>query len=632
MASNEQFPLLGRFRRRQQQAEDTSAARPTRAKGLLGELACLVPTALVPALVVWLLWHEGIGIIEGTLDYGPPVPLLRQPPAVISRDGRLEATLVVEPARVSFANGVSLVVRTYNSTFPGPTFYVYPGDTFELTVINDLGPEADENGTRPSGTMRHPNTTAVHWHGSHLDPVREDNVFKTLHPGGRATYAYRVPTDHPAGTFYVHPHYHGSSAYQAGYAMLSTVVVRERKEDGDRGPRGLTDPSHGLGGSSEAAVTERSERRRETEDLVMVVSQVDVRYPSKARSSLPVDANLIGDRMPTGLVNPNNVTKFLAVNGQDGSTLVAEPGRLYRWRIVNAVMDGYLRLHLRPVRGDREENEEGPCRIAEIAADGVPYRSKRVFERGSQVVIPPGSRRDLIVQCLADAEVHSGHSSKPSEDDVVLFMGNETAVATGLLFHVKVKLGEHYGGHLSHYASSFDAFDSYEPRPTAQRLYPPEPMADLRNASVLEENRRTIRYTQAGPSTPREGRADGNAYPFLGFDGMLFAEHEPLILPRDEVIELTVVNDVCLDGTPAYESHPIHLHTNHFQVVGVSSPLGTDYSPDFRLGDWRDTVAVPAPGSVTLRFVARDFGGDTLLHCHTLVHEDVGMQMLVRIV
>ncbi|EJK54621.1 hypothetical protein THAOC_25732, partial [Thalassiosira oceanica] len=76
----------------------------------------------------------------------------------------------------------------------------------------------------------------------------------------------------------------------------------------------------------------------------------------------------------------------------------------------------------------------------------------------------------------------------------------------------------------------FDLFDSYESRPTASGLaYPPEPMADLRNATVLEGNRRTIRYTQAGPSTPREHRADGNVHPFLGFDGKLFAKHEPLL-------------------------------------------------------------------------------------------------------
>ncbi|EJK54004.1 hypothetical protein THAOC_26452 [Thalassiosira oceanica] len=417
--------------------------------------------------------------------------------------------------------------------------------------------------------------------------------------------------------------------------MLSAVVVRERDAEGGRGLRGLVDPGHGPGGT-EADATEPSGPRQEMEDLVMVVSQVDVRYPSRARSSLPVDADLMGDKMPLGLRNPNNVTKkFPVVNGQDGSTVVMEPGGLHRWRIVNTVMDGYLRLHVRHAngedRGDGKDSVEAPCRIAEVAADGVPYRSKRVFGRGKQVVIPPGSRRDLLVQCAADAEVHSGPSSRASEDDVEKFMGNDTAVATGLLFNVNVEGKDN--GEIDPTGTLFDLFDSYESRPTASGLaYPPEPMADLRNATVLEENRRTIRYTQAGPSTPREHRADGNVHPFLGFDGKLFAKHEPLVVPRDKVVELTVVNDICMDGTPAYESHPIHIHTNHFQVVGVSSPLGTGYSTDFQLGDWRDTVAVPAPGSVTLRFVARDFGGDTLLHCHTLVHEDVGMQMLVRIV
>ena len=78
------------------------------------------------------------------------------------------------------------------------------------------------------------------------------------------------------------------------------------------------------------------------------------------------------------------------------------------------------------------------------------------------------------------------------------------------------------------------------------------------------------------------------------------------------------------DGTPAVESHPFHLHTNHFFVVDFATDTGVDMSPLYRKGEWRDTIFVPR-GNVTIRWVPRHYTGKSLLHCHILTHEDMGM-------
>lgn len=43
------------------------------------------------------------------------------------------------------------------------------------------------------------------------------------------------------------------------------------------------------------------------------------------------------------------------------------------------------------------------------------------------------------------------------------------------------------------------------------------------------------------------------------------------------------------------------------QVVGSS---WGDEGPDWHVGDWRDTISIPAPGNVTVRWRADDFTGE----------------------
>ena len=78
--------------------------------------------------------------------------------------------------------------------------------------------------------------------------------------------------------------------------------------------------------------------------------------------------------------------------------------------------------------------------------------------------------------------------------------------------------------------------------------------------------------------------------------------------------EWVYVNDTSMD-------HPMHLHTNSFQVIGP------DGAPERA---WRDILQVKAGRQARFRVRFDDFAGKTVQHCHILDHEDQGMMATVE--
>ncbi len=108
---------------------------------------------------------------------------LAQPRVLDSRGGRLAVELTA-------AAGVRLAGRDttalgYSATSPGPTLRVRPGDELAVRLTNQLD-----------------QPTNLHTHGLRVSPqANSDNPFLTVEPGTSFDYLYRVPADHPAGTF-----------------------------------------------------------------------------------------------------------------------------------------------------------------------------------------------------------------------------------------------------------------------------------------------------------------------------------------------------------------------------------------------------------------------------------------------
>lgn len=68
--------------------------------------------------------------------------------------------------------------------------------------------------------------------------------------------------------------------------------------------------------------------------------------------------------------------------------------------------------------------------------------------------------------------------------------------------------------------------------------------------------------------------------------------------------------------------HPMHIHTNSFQVVGTDGQ--TERA-------WRDVVIVKARSTARIRIRFADYAGLTVQHCHILDHEDLGMMGTILI-
>ena len=175
----------------------------------------------------------------------PAVAAAEAPPSAAAPSGReVRVELVVKYAdNVIGKDKVHL--RSYNGGLVGPTMRVRPGDTLNVHLANQLPPNpatianvqaavaemAREVGRpMPPGTSTNVphdfNTTNLHTHGLHVSPAgNSDNVLLAIGPGESFDYEIKIPPDHPPGTFWYHPHVHGSTSMQVGSGMEGALIV-----------------------------------------------------------------------------------------------------------------------------------------------------------------------------------------------------------------------------------------------------------------------------------------------------------------------------------------------------------------------------------------------------------------------
>ena len=126
-----------------------------------------------------------------------------------SKNGLLELALEAS-YRVIDLNGKPATLMAYNGQVPGPRLEAKPGDTVRIKFTNNL-----------------PEPTNLHYHGLNISHTgNADNVFLSIEPGETFDYEFTLPVDHPAGTFWYHPHRHGLVADQVFAGLSGFFVVR----------------------------------------------------------------------------------------------------------------------------------------------------------------------------------------------------------------------------------------------------------------------------------------------------------------------------------------------------------------------------------------------------------------------
>ncbi len=262
---------------------------------------------------------SGCGRAETT-----PRPL---PGVIKSEDGLLDVVLPLAEGTVEVA-GRRARLFAYGGRVPGPRLELRPGDTLRLRLENRL---------------REP--TNLHFHGLHVSPAgNSDNVFLEIPPGEAFDYEVRIPKDHPAGTFWYHPHRHGLVARQVFAGAAGLLVVRGELDE----------------------VPEVA-RAREAFLVLKDFALEGGRVPPPGRMELAA-----------GREGP-----ILTVNGRVRERLVVERGGLLRLRLLNASASRFWRLRL----------DDHPLFL--IATDGGSLAEP--VELG-ELLLAPGERAEVLVR------------------------------------------------------------------------------------------------------------------------------------------------------------------------------------------------------------------------------------------
>ncbi|MFA6070937.1 MAG: multicopper oxidase family protein, partial [Janthinobacterium sp.] len=233
------------------------------------------------------------------------------------------------------------------ATFMAPTVVMAPGQTVRFKLHNRLKPlpaeqcaTTDINAARPRGCF---NDTNLHSHGLWVSPSgNSDNVLISIKPGVDFEYEYNIPIDHPAGTFWYHPHQHGATAMQVASGMAGALVV-----EGERYPTATANgdldvvlkqfqPDDGSGSAGE----------------VMLLQQIPYDCPSNSLApAKPCDKDAVGVLEDFDQVEDPNAWlksgRYTSVNGKVQPVLKMKTQRLYRWRLIDTGFQASVVLRIR---------------------------------------------------------------------------------------------------------------------------------------------------------------------------------------------------------------------------------------------------------------------------------------------
>ncbi|HEY9880696.1 MAG TPA: multicopper oxidase family protein [Leptolyngbyaceae cyanobacterium] len=245
-----------------------------------------------------------------------------------SRNGLLEVDLQALQGLTQIGNRKATLM-SFNGQVPGPRLEARPGDKVRIHFANRLN-----------------QPTNLHYHGLHISPQSNaDNVFLSVLPGKQLTYEFTIPADHPAGTFWYHPHHHGHVAEQLFGGLAGLFVIR-------------------------GELDEIPEVKAASEEFVVLQD---------------FDINSAGH-----IVAPNHMTLMMGregplvtVNGQLNPTLTMPESGLLRLRLLNASAARFYRLQL----------EGHPFHL--IATDGGGIATPIEL---SELMLAPGERAEVLIQ------------------------------------------------------------------------------------------------------------------------------------------------------------------------------------------------------------------------------------------
>jgi FtsP/CotA-like multicopper oxidase with cupredoxin domain/peroxiredoxin len=340
----------------------------------IGLLSCVI-IGVFATLYVWNIFHEApepiATVATGTPEkaQGPKPPPEQESLAraatepfanaemVRSAHGVLQATLVVKYGD-NVIRGSRVHLRSYDGRLVGPTLRAKPGDVLRIRVENRL-PAVAEPPVHAVNVPHGLNSTNIHTHGLHVSPEgNSDNIYLDIKPGQVQDYEIKVPKDHVAGTFWYHPHRHGSVALQVSSSMSGALIVE--------------------GGLDEVKEIKQAQER------IFVLQQI----PFDDQGRVEKLATLY-DGHPRKHWDASG--RFTTINAVALPVITLRPGEVQRWRFIHSGIHESLTLRL-----------DGHT-LHEVATDGIPL-GKMVPREG--IDLQPGNRSDILVKARSTPGIY----------------------------------------------------------------------------------------------------------------------------------------------------------------------------------------------------------------------------------
>ena len=512
-----------------------------------------------------------------TVTPTPVIPAVDffQPPVQRSVDGFLSVPFQFEYATntVGTPNGVrNFRARTINGSLTPPTLRIRQGDRLEIPITNSL-PENTDAIPPDENTPHHFNTVNIHTHGLHISPA-QDNVLLLIEPGSSYTYAYDIPTDHPQGTYWYHPHKHGATAMHLFSGMTGMLLI----EGG------------GLDAVPEVAAAA---------DLVFNINELQLggfgNEPGTVQDPYEVPDYVVPQPFQSG-------DSIWVVNGQHQPTMTVRPGQVVRLRILNSSARSGTPLKI-----------NGPADVDWniLSFDGLTLPEMRTVP---EFTLFSANRADVLVRFDTPGSYTIDKAVSPGPGggaQPALTLANVTVA--GEPFPQALPSG---ALPVSPTLPDIEASELTEavPRTLTYRVQNPSTNTGPLIGGAFAPNF-TVNGVRFSSTTINQIIPLGSVLEWSLVNNSN-AYHPHHIHIQD--FQVVATSDGMLNGlvfTPANNPDPNAPITNFFP-----QPV------------WLDTVAIPPNGWVRVRQRFPDFPGLFVFHCHVLVHEDIGMMQLVNVV
>jgi L-ascorbate oxidase len=257
------------------------------------------------------------------------------------------------------------------------------------------------------------NETNLHAHGLWVSPSgNSDNVLISINPGVTFEYEYNVPSDHAAGTFWYHPHKHGSTALQVSSGMDGALIIKD-----DRAPTATT--------PGDIDVLLQDAQGAAFPDKVLMFQQVQYacfdaagkiqKSPGGGQPWVcnPGQVGEIRDyeqQLSSAPAGPIPAASPRSTGGSSRASRAFGPGVFERWRLIHGGVREAVNFRLFPMKPGAPDWTKKPADkqaefmrdwcagkalpMWEVAVDGL--TRSQVF-RTSETRLQPGYRADLVV-------------------------------------------------------------------------------------------------------------------------------------------------------------------------------------------------------------------------------------------